>query len=131
MRGKVLTCCKSTRLLWPLPSLRVGFLPNTDGARSPWRHAPALPPDPQMKPCKAKLSLPARFQGGSKLYLHRTNSPSCSAQIKKEFGNMLHRVEAFWGHQLPPATEFPRKRRGYSRGRGHPETSWGIGTTVL
>lgn len=103
---------KSTPLiLQPFPPLQVGFLSTGMGTSTPWRHAPALPPDLQMKPCKDEISLPARSQEGQQAAPpQELRAPTAQLKLKKEFGNMFHRVEAFLGHfcQLPPATLFSR-----------------------
>lgn len=76
----------------------------------------------------AKLNRPCLpgLRGAASCTSTGTNSPKCSTQIKREFGNMFHRVEAFRGIPArgPPATELPRKWsvkawcRIYSKGPG-------------
>lgn len=103
----------------PLLSMWVSYT-TPMGAESRQRHTPALPSDPQMKPCKAELSPHARRQEGQQAAPPQ-ELIAPAAQLKLEQSLEIHvpqsgsLLEHFC--PLPPAHVFPRKWRGCPWGR--------------
>lgn len=118
---------KSTGIvLWPFPSLGVGISYSTrmgtvvpEGMLLLCHLIPRLNLEKLNSPCRP------RFRGTASCTSTGTNSPSCSNQIKKEFGNMFPRVETFWGISASCLQLLCSQRNGEDTqgGGGHPRGS--------